>query len=152
MPGPGLSAGVFHGVRETLVRVGLMATRTKTAPAEVVEEPVDVLGPEGVRSLEPEPVEEEVEGVEEVGPPRGDMTTTHNFYGATSTGVNEVEEVEPEIVEGAEPTYRIRLTTDVDSVFIGIDFLLPPMKKDVLYEVNQHVYDYLMPKGLIQGK
>ena len=37
-------------------------------------------------------------------------------------------------------------------MYIGIDFLIPPMKKDVLYEIDQRVYDYLLPKGLIQGK
>ena len=48
--------------------------------------------------------------------------------------------------------YKIRLTTDIDTVFIGVDYQIPPMKKDVLYEVTKKVYDYLLPKGLIQGK
>jgi hypothetical protein len=130
--------------------------RTPATPAEVEVEvtPPDDLGPSGVRSLEPEPdPEPDYDGVDEVEQPRDDIATTQNFYGGHPTqGVNEVVEIQPEILEGDEPTYRIRLTQDIDTIFIGIDNPIPPMKKDVLYEVNQRVYDYLLPKGLIQGK
>jgi hypothetical protein len=130
-----------------------MATR-RTATTEVVEEPVGDLGPSGVRSLEPEPDPgPDFQGVDEVEmpDPRDDMTTTQNFY-TTPGVVTEVIEFEPEIVEGDEPTYRVRLTADLEPIYIGIDFPIPAMRKDVLYEVNQRVYDYLLPKGLIQGK
>ena len=112
------------------------------------------LGPSGVRSLEPEPDPgPDFQGVDEVEmpDPRDDMTTTQNFY-TTPGVVTEVIEFEPEIVEGDEPTYRVRLTADLEPIYIGIDFPIPAMRKDVLYEVNQRVYDYLLPKGLIQGK
>lgn len=131
-----------------------MATRRST-PTEVVEDPGEVedLGPGGVRSLEPEPDPgPDYQGVDEVPQePRTDMTQTSNFF-TTPGVVTEVIEYEPEIVEGEEPTYRIRLTNDIDPIFIGIDFPVPAMKKDVLYEVSKRVYDYLLPKGLIQGK
>jgi hypothetical protein len=128
-----------------------MATR-RTATTEVVEEP---LGPEGVRNLEPErDTEPDYQGVDEVQPPlTGDVTTTQNFFGGVQAqGVEEVIEYEPEIIEGDEPTFRIRLTQDTDPIFIGIDYPIPAMKKDVLYEVSKRIYDYLLPKGLIQGK
>jgi len=131
-----------------------MATRRST-PTEVVEDPGEVedLGPGGVRSLEPEPDPgPDYQGVDEVPQePRTDMTQTSNFF-TTPGVVTEVIEYEPEIVEGEEQTYRIRLTNDIDPIFIGIDFPVPAMKKDVLYEVSKRVYDYLLPKGLIQGK
>jgi hypothetical protein len=126
---------------------------TRKAPPEVVEEqPVEDLGPAGVRSLEPEPEETEYLGVDEVPPePRGDITTTENFY-TVPGAATEVVEFEPEIVEGDEPTYRIRLTQSIEPIFIGIDYPIPAMHKDVLYEVSERVYQYLLPKGLIQGK
>lgn len=131
-----------------------MATRrSQPADDEVIEEP---LGPEGVRSLEPEPDEVEYQGVDETEPlPHGGMATTKNFFGGgavADNAVTEIVEIEPEIIEGDEPTYKIRLTTDIESVFIGVDYQIPPMRKDVLYEVSKKVYDYLLPKGLIQGK
>ena len=120
-----------------------------------MEDPGEVedLGPGGVRSLEPEPDPgPDYQGVDEVPQePRTDMTQTSNFF-TTPGVVTEVIEYEPEIVEGEEQTYRIRLTNDIDPIFIGIDFPVPAMKKDVLYEVSKRVYDYLLPKGLIQGK
>jgi len=146
------SGGAFPGAEGTKVRVGLMATR-RTATTEPIEQPGD-LGPSGVRSLEPEPDPgPDYQGVDEIEQqmPTGDMTRTDNFY-TTPGVVTEIEEFEPEIVEGDEPTYRIRLTQDLEPIFIGIDFPVPAMRKDVLYEVNQRIYDYLLPKGLIQGK
>lgn len=97
-------------------------------------------------------VEPDYEGVDEVPTvPSGNLTTTETFF-ATPGAVTQIIEVEPEIIEGDEPTYKIRLTTDIDTIYIGIDYPIPPMKKDVLYEVSKRVYDYLLPKGLIQGK
>ena len=132
-----------------------MATRRQSDEIEEFVEP-DELGSSGVRPLEPEPEEVEyqgVEGIEEQRPmPRGQMTTTESFFGGKPGAVTEIVEIEPEIVEGDEPTYKIRLTSDIDSIYIGIDYQIPPMKKDVLYEVSKKVYDYLLPKGLIQGK
>lgn len=129
-----------------------MATRRSVQTDVDDVDEVEDLRQEGVRSLEPKPEEVTYKGVEEQAPatPRPDLTTTSGFFNPTA--VTEIVEVEPEIIEGDEPTYNIRLTTDIDSVFIGIDYQIPPMKKDVLYEVSKKVYDYLLPKGLIQGK
>ena len=132
-----------------------MATR-KTATTDVFEdqEAIQDLGPGGVRPLEPEiDTEPDYQGVDEVPvtPSPGETTTTANFF-TTPGVVTEVIEYEPEIVASDEQTYRVRLTRDLEPIFIGIDFPVPAMKKDVLYEVNQRIYDYLLPKGLIQGK
>ena len=130
-----------------------MATRRNAPPPDVDDvDEVEDLRSSSVRSLEPEPEETLYQGVEEQAPAtaRTDLTTTSAFFDPTA--VTEVVEVEPEIIEGDEPMYNVRLTTDVDTVFIGVDYQIPPMKKDVLYEVTKKVYDYLLPKGLIQGK
>ena len=124
-----------------------MATR-RTPVVDPPEVDLDETG--GVRPLE-EIVEQEIdyEGVDEVPAPTN-LTTTSNFFPAGM--VTEIVEIEPELIEGEEPTYKIRLVQDVESIYIGIDYPIPAMKKDVLYEVSQRVYDYLLPKGLIQGK
>jgi hypothetical protein len=130
-----------------------MATRRSVPPPldddEVEEVEFEDPGQAGVRSLEPEPEEVEYQGVNEPEPRTGGLTTSGNFFGGA---VSEIVEYEPEIIGDDEQTYKIRLTTDIESVFIGIDYQIPPMKKDILYEVSKKVYDYLLPKGLIQGK
>lgn len=128
-----------------------MATRRQSTDDDVEEIEFEDLGPSGVRSLEPEPEEVEYQGVQEHEPLRSTMTMTKTLF-ADAHAVSEVVEIEPEIIEGDEQTFKIRLTQDIDSIFIGIDYQVPPMRKDVLYEVSKKVYDYLLPKGLIQGK
>lgn len=150
MRGPTLLEGDYLAARGTLIRLGLMATR-RTTSTEVIDEPQDDIAVTGVRPLEVIPEEPVQEGVDEIEQAPSELSTTQSFFGGAS-GVSQIVEVEPEIVEGDEPTYRIRLTQDVESIYIGIDYLLPPMRKDVLYEVNERVYNYFLPKGLIQGK
>ena len=128
-----------------------MPTRRTTSTEVIEETPTDDLSVTGVRPLEVIPEEPVQEGVDEIEQAPPQLSTTQTFFGGAS-GVNEIVEVEPEIVEGDEPTYRIRLTQDVEPIYIGIDYLLPAMRKDVLYEVNERVYQYFLPKGLIQGK
>ena len=127
-----------------------MATR-RTTSTEVIDEPQEDISVTGVRPLEVIPEEPEQEGVDEIEQAPPELSTTQSFFGGAS-GVSQIVEIEPEIVEGDEPTYRIRLTQDIDPIYIGIDYLLPAMRKDVLYEVNERVYNYFLPKGLIQGK
>lgn len=153
--GHALLVGVSHADNDLLIRLGLMATR-KQQPDEVVEDQGagDELGPSGVRPLEQEPDDEvDYQGVDEVGPApmANEVTRTDNFFSGPSS-VTEVVEYEPEVIEGDEQTYRIRLTQDLEPIFIGIDHPVPAMRKDVLYEVSQRIYDYLLPRGLIQGK
>jgi murein tripeptide amidase MpaA len=128
-----------------------MPTRRTTSTEVIEETPTDDLSVTGVRPLEVIPEEPVQEGVDEIEQAPPQLSTTQTFFGGAS-GVSEIVEVEPEIVEGDEPTYRIRLTQDVEPIYIGIDYLLPAMRKDVLYEVNERVYQYFLPKGLIQGK
>lgn len=106
---------------------------------EEVEQPEQAPDPSGVRYVE----------VGDVTP----VTLTDNFLsGHAPHDGGGVIDLGPTIVEPEQETYQIRVIQDIEPVFLGPGTQLPPLYKGHTYTVPKRVYDYLAPKGLIEGR
>lgn len=68
------------------------------------------------------------------------MTTTQNFMGSAPVIVNEVQDSGIRVVQGVK-VRRVRTIEDIGPVFYGDDLI--ELKKGRLYEVPEHIYEYL---------
>ena len=99
----------------------------------------DITGDEPLPDMDADDLDEDEVDFSELDQPQ-QMTTTQNFMGTAPVIVNEVQDSGIRIVEGVK-VRRVRTIEDIGPVFYGDDLI--ELKKGRLYEVPEHIYDYL---------